>query len=244
MRLAHPVLRRIVRTWLATVFWLMNKRRPISRLDSPSATHRSTSASRVDSPAGNNVRSVSLTARLDGGRRPYPTRVASSSARRPSSAARWTFPRMVIVASQSNRTSAVQSGDPLRSASWRADTKWRSATSGWPHSSVSPASSRSAGPKQIVNAAIRLRPLNGRSSAARVRARSGVTEREAGLGEEREAGRPHRIAGNRGKSVWCQGVELRSRVVEHSQLGVRARQDPVATPAVGRWMRQAIGAPG
>ena len=130
-------------------------------------------------------------------------------------------PGSVIVAAQSNRTSTVQSGDPLRSASWRAARSGDPRTSCWPHSSVSPASSRSAGPKRIVNAAIRLRPLNGRSSVSESAGAVRVTEREAGLGEERQAGRPHRIAGNRGEGVWCQGGELRARLVEHSQLGVQ-----------------------
>src|SRR5919106_4546351 len=50
VRLTHPVLSRIARTWLAAVCWLMLSSAPTSRFVHPSARRRSTATSRAVSP--------------------------------------------------------------------------------------------------------------------------------------------------------------------------------------------------
>ncbi len=79
MRLAQPVLRRMLRTWLAAVCSLINSAAPISRLLRPRATRRRISTSRDERPSG----SASGAA---GGSGPI-ERMRASSARRPMASA-------------------------------------------------------------------------------------------------------------------------------------------------------------
>ena len=96
----------------------------MSRLDRPVATRRSTSASRSDRPSGSCRVTVAGPVRRPGTaraiRRPMPCWCAVAIACSPSSAAR-SGSHAVSTVAQSYCTSAVHSGDPLRSASVEGD---------------------------------------------------------------------------------------------------------------------------
>lgn len=88
MRLAHPVLRRMLRTWLAAVCSLMTSSAPISRLESPRVTSRRISTSRCESPSGRGGGAAEPSARVRARSVGMPSRSASAAASPRSRAAR------------------------------------------------------------------------------------------------------------------------------------------------------------
>ena len=130
----------------------------------------------------------------------------------------------VSTVAQSYCTSAVHSGDALRSARSRATRKCSSDSCARPRSAASPPRRRSAGPKQIVIPAIRLWPRNGISSSYKHAGVRPVAEGDARLGEERQRRRPHRVPRHGGEAVGRQPLEHHCGVVEHAEVGVQRGQ--------------------
>ena len=157
MRLAQPVLRRIARTWLATVFWLMNSARR-SRGWTSRSPHNEAPRPRVRT--GRSGKVDSAPAGAGGGRpgtpgaahvRPRPDphgRVAHHASRRQSNG------RRAASAARHRRevTSASRATEPTASAP----------------------SMRSAGPKHVVKPTTNVCPLHGTSSSYRISQRRSI----------------------------------------------------------------------
>ena len=163
-RLAHPVFCRIERTWLAAVCWLMNSRSPISRFEQPSATRRRTSSSRSDIPSNVAGCRRDLHAR-PGSQRLSPTVPHSQhggSWCRPALPRTWRSTMSPLAAAstaQSCCTCARHTGEraAVGEVHRGAEVDVGLLTID-PRRWARPPRRRSAGPKQMVIATIRLRP--------------------------------------------------------------------------------------
>ena len=166
MRLAQPVLRRMLRMWLAAVCSLMKSvGADLAVARGPRATRPSTCASRAEMPSGRARRPVARRARRSGASSAgMPIRSASAAASASSASAR---SRSVAAESEQQARVLVRGvGDPGRRPHARgsAPARVRSARSARSTHRASPRACRGSGPRRRST-----RP-GGRSSRSRPRA--------------------------------------------------------------------------
>ena len=221
MRFAQPVLRRMLRTWLAAVCSLIDSRLPSCRLLSPSATSLRIWASRGESPSGS-AAAGGRAERPDAGssagipirrpaRRPRraaarpasrsrPARAGSARTRRPCARARCRRPCARL--SSSARSKCASARVVLAEHRRRAC-----------RGSGRPRRSRRRGGRSS-----RCCPRTARARGRRARRSSSSPSARGGVGEVDERGEPERGA-ERVEPVGDEPAQLAPRLVLHAQLG-------------------------